>query len=666
MRREAAVFPTTLFLLLAASTLPAQGQTRHPLDPLSWEEHWIVLETLRAADRYNDSTRLSLVLLEEPAKDQVWGWRPGQTLPRRARAVVKQQARAYEALVDITANRVLSWTELRGMQPSWLGEEFESAVEEVKKNPEFIAAMRKRGITDLTFIDCGGGPPGYFGLPEQEGRRVAYVSCTDVRRVRNHWPRNIEGLDVVVDMDTKKVLRVVDEGVVPATTTTAEYFEDAIGPLRASASPMKIEQPLGPGFKREGHRIEWDSWSFHVRPDQRVGMIISTVRFRDGERERPVLYQGSLSEIFVPYMDPSFSWYARNFLDAGEYSVGGLIKALEPGIDCPDNAVYMPQLVIRDNGRPNTVERAICLFERMAGDMIWRHADATVEGRPKRDLVVRSAAVLGNYDYVFDWVFQQDGTIRVAVGATGINEIKIVRDKNTIVAASNGNDGNGNSGARADRADQYGRFVGENLVAVNHDHYFNFRLDLDVDGAANSFVRDRMQTKQLPSDHPRRSVWVVNSEFAKAERDAQLNVDMHQPSLWRVVNPTSSNHVGYNTSYQLAPGMSIETLLTANDYPRRRAGFIDHHLWVTPFRADERYAAGVYPTLSKPGEGLPKWTSANRSIENTDIVLWYTMGMHHVARAEDWPVMPVSWNSFELKPFDFFNGNPALKAAKRH
>jgi primary-amine oxidase len=65
-------------------------------------------------------------------------------------------------------------------------------------------------------------------------------------------------------------------------------------------------------------------------------------------------------------------------------------------------------------------------------------------------------------------------------------------------------------------------------------------------------------------------------------------------------------------------------------------------------------------TLSPRGEGLPKWTAANRSIADTDLVVWYTFGMHHVPRAEDWPVMPVAWSSFELRPFDFFAANPAL------
>jgi primary-amine oxidase len=221
-------------------------------------------------------------------------------------------------------------------------------------------------------------------------------------------------------------------------------------------------------------------------------------------------------------------------------------------------------------------------------------------------------------------------------------------------------------GAHGDaRADAYGRFVDDHIVAVNHDHYFSFRLDMDVDGPVNTVVKDALRTERLPDGHPRRSIWVVDGSTLRTEADAKLKMDMHRPALWRVMSRDDRNRNGYATSYQLVPGMSIETLLTEDDWPRRRAGFIDHHLWVTPYRADERYAAGMYPTLSEPGQGLPQWTSQNRRIDDTDVVLWYTSGMHHVVRAEDWPVMPVAWNTFELRPFDFFGGNPALRAPVR-
>jgi primary-amine oxidase len=72
------------------------------------------------------------------------------------------------------------------------------------------------------------------------------------------------------------------------------------------------------------------------------------------------------------------------------------------------------------------------------------------------------------------------------------------------------------------------------------------------------------------------------------------------------------------------------------------------------------YAAGDYVKSAQPGEGLPKWITANRSIENRDIVVWYTMGITHVPRVEDWPVMPVHRAGFQLIPAGFFSRNPAL------
>jgi primary-amine oxidase len=354
-------------------------------------------------------------------------------------------------------------------------------------------------------------------------------------------------------------------------------------------------------------------------------------------------------------MDPSFDWRRRNFFDAGEYNSGGFAKPLLRGTDCPENAVYMDGLMATDQGRPRTVANALCVFERESGDMAWRHLSEDPESRKKRDLVVRSNAVVGNYDYVFDWTFQQDGSIRVSVGATGIAEVK-----SSSVAKADDRPAASGSGPAPEPADAYGRFVDRNLIAINHDHYFSFRIDLDVDGPTNSFIADHLVTKTLPPDNPRRSIWVREPMVLRTEGDAMLHADMQHPALWRVTSANQKNHVGYPTSYQLMPGMSSPTLLTPDDYARQRAGFIDHDLWVTPYRYDERYAAGDYPTLSTAGQGLPAWTKANRSIDRTDIVLWYTIGMHHMVRAEDWPVMPVLWHSFELRPFDFFDRNPAL------
>ncbi len=77
---------------------------------------------------------------------------------------------------------------------------------------------------------------------------------------------------------------------------------------------------------------------------------------------------------------------------------------------------------------------------------------------------------------------------------------------------------------------------------------------------------------------------------------------MHRPALWRVVSNEARNHVGYATSYQFVSGHNVHTLLSEDDYPRRRAAFIDHHLWVarcsastTPARAGAPRRCGRAP-----------------------------------------------------------------------
>lgn len=644
-----------LFLFFSVYQFANGQQAKHPLDPLTWQEYWTVLEVLQTSDHLDADTRFSHINLVQPDKSFVWQWSKNQDLPRVAFAVVHQKEKTFKAHVNLITRKLEDWKELKGIQPTWLEQEFGSMTEKAKKHPEFIAAMKKRGYDDLTFIEGYFWPPGYHDTEEQRGRRIAHSIWMDVRNVRNTWAREIEGLTVVVDMNTEEILRVVDEGVVPAPEINIDFDPASIPSVREVPGPIFITQPQGAGFTLDGYTVEWQKWKFHVRPDHRVGIILSTVTYADGEDHRKVLYEGYMSEIFVPYMDPSFGWAYRNFIDAGEYTAGGLTKPLLKGLDAPDYAHYMDGLVLQDNGRPSPVANLIAIFERESGDPSWRHYSSSMEpeSRVKRDLVLRCAAVLGNYDYIFDWIFQQDGSIKVQVGATGIAEAKASIQKDASTPMENKNPG-----------DTYGRFVDPHVVAVNHDHYFSYRLDLDVDGETNSLLLDRLRTEMLPKENPRRSVWITKPMIAKTESEAKMKINLDTPALWRVISSNRKNHVGYPTSYQLMPGMTGNTLLSEDDYPRKRVGFINYHLWATPFNKNERFAVGDFPTLSLPDQGLPEWTSANRSIEKKDIVLWYTIGMHHMVRAEDWPVMPVLWHSFELRPFDFFNGNPALDIPK--
>jgi len=646
--KSTGILATFSFALLAMVATPAAGQAaKHPLDGLTVDEYWAVNETLKASGHVDSKSRY-YVALHEPPKEEVLAWKPGQPFRREALVVVKQGPNTFEAVVDAKDRKLISWKEVKGVQTPLTEEEKSAAVDAVKENPEWQAALRKRGITDYDTLYCEGDGYGYFGTLEEQGRRLVYVGCRDRRRewAATGLQRTVEGLTAIWDANERRVLRVIDTGVVslPPPPTNSDF-----GQVREIPTPITVQQPLGPSFRVDGNEVSWQKWNFHFRFDQRGGLVVTNVRYMDGNKARSILYEGSLTEVFVSYMDSAEGWWESSFFDLGERFGGVLSSPLEPGADCPENSTYFEQVYASEKGMPMRIPRAACLFEQYGGDFAWRHtwAGGAVETRRQRDLVLRTIGNYGNYNYAFDWVFRQDGTIKVRVGLTGLDQ------EETVASRTAAHDPNGH-------ADAYGRFIAENAVGINHDHFFSFRLDFDVDGTANSFVRDRLITKRLPADIPRKSMWVVKSEVARAEQQAKLRISMGQPEIWRVINPNVKNAMGYPVGYEIVPGENATSLLLPEDYPQRRAGFTDYQLWVTRYQENERYAAGDYPTLSRGGDGLPAWTKANRGIEDTDIVVWYTMGVHHVPRSEDWPVMPTVWHEFELRPVNFFARNPAL------
>jgi len=641
-----------VLLFLTATARGFAADVRHPLDPLTAEEISTTVSVLHDAGKVDDSARYPHILLAEPPKKAVLEWKPGDAIPRRALAIVRKGRDTFEAVVDLRAQKVDSWEARPGVQPSFLIEEFLGIADIVKQDPAWQAAMRKRGFDSFDRVFCAPLSPGWYGVKEEENRRLVRSTCFDTSDTKNFWGRPIENLVAVVDLDEKKILTLVDEGVVPVPRSPVDYDEKAAGkPLERK--PIVTGYAKERGFQVAGSEVAWERWKFHVRSDPRAGLVLSLVSFRDGERQRSVLYEGSLSEIFVPYSDPSGGWYFRTYLDAGEYGAGKLAVPLVEGADCPPNAVYLSDVLADDHGKPQVREKVACVFEREAGDVAWRHYDLLTdssESRRARDLVVRQIAAVGNYDYVFDWTFREDGTIKVGVGATGIAEVKGVAPKNAAEAG----------GAKAAA---YGRYVDDHLVATNHDHFLSFRLDVDVDGSDNSFVTDELGA-HAPTVGPRKSIWTAETKTRKRELDARMHMSMEHPAFWRVVNPSVLDARGYPVSYEVMPGHTAMSILSPQDFPSKRAGFADYTLWVTAYSPNERWAAGDFPNRSRGGDGLPRWTKANRSIENADVVLWYTVGFHHVVRPEDWPVMPTSAHEFELRAFGFFDRNPALDLSK--
>ena len=642
---------TSAVALVFAVTLPTWSQSaKQPPDGLTASEIWTAYEVLQASRKVDADTRFPMVQLHEPPKEEVLAWKPGQALRREAFLVVRQGPQAFEAVVDVNGKKLVSWTEMKGVQPNMPGAEEAEMGGAVKRDPEVQKALKLRNISDPWNVACGGAfAEGYFDIAKEQGRGLLQFVCLKRFGALGNWGP-ITGLSILWDDNAKKVVRVIDTGVVPLMKADRNYYAETAAATREAPSPLAVQQPQGPSF-RLGQSVNWQRWNFHFRMDRRVGLVVTNVAYQDGDKLRSILYEGSLSELFMAYMDASEDWVWATFFDIGE-SGDGFSSSLEVGDDCPDNALYFDQAYADWHGIPRVSPRAACLFEEPSGSMAWRHDNGSVvESRKMRNLVLRTIGTFGNYDYICDWIFQQNGAIRVRVGASGQDNISAVKSRTAAEDAA-GLDG------------RYGRFIAENTIGINHDHFFSFRLDFDIDGTANSFVRDKIQMTRLPPDSLRKSLWVAEPETAKTEEQAKARMSIEKPENWRIINPNVKSSVGYPVGYELMPGDNAMSLLVPEDYPQKRAGFTDYHIWVTPYRENERYAAGDYPTRSKGGDGLPAWTKANRPIDNTDIVLWYTMGFHHVPHSEDWPVMPTVWHEFELKPVNFFNHNPALDLPK--
>ncbi|MGC2398366.1 MAG: hypothetical protein WA510_01220 [Acidobacteriaceae bacterium] len=655
VRSSILVWVAVLLCSLSAAALPPA--VYHPLDALTPAEYWVVYKALRDTGHTQEKTIFASVLLHEPDKQYVLNWKPGTPMERKADVVLYEKGRSYAALVNISTSKVESFEELKDLQAPFTDAEAYEVNEAIKHDPRIIAALKKRNITDLNLVTCYATPGGYIALPEQDGRRIGWGGCEyNIDSENGSEDREVGGIFFTVDMASKKVTRFTDYGVTPMPAVS-ELYDSVGGPAAPGTKPIVVSQPEGPSFTIKDGEVSWQNWHFRFRLDPRSGPIVNMASLDYQGKRRSVLYEGSLSEMYVPYMDPEETWNSHVFLDAGEYFMNtglGIPKPLQKGMDCPDYATYFSATFFHDNGTPFVRPQLACMFERTLGDPAWRHWEGiggpeSIAGRPGRELVFRTIAVVGNYDYILDWRFEQEGAITVAVGATGELEVKPVKDKMDMM----GKDPDGNPV-------EFGHLVAANTDGVDHDHFFSFRLDLDVDGTKNNFEVDKLVQYKLPASSARKTIWAMAPKCMDNESQAMQDISMQHPAMWRFVNPETKNDLGYPTSFEIMPGLTGVSLLSLDDWPQKRAGFSDHQLWVTPYDAKERYAAGVYVSGSKGTDGLPAWIKQKRNIMNTDIVAWYTMAFHHVPRPEDWPQMPTMWHDFTLRPFDFYSKSPLM------
>ena len=632
----------------------------HPLDGLTGAEYQRINEILRAGELAGDTTLYPLIELIEPPKAEVLGWTEGDMLDRRAMVHLTNADNSgfIEAIVNLTSGEIEQSGPTAG-QPMVLFAEFANAMTAALEHPDMVAGLERRGLTpDQVF--CLPLTAGNFFAEEDQGTRLMKVPCYVLPDGSNFYAKPVENIYAVVDLQSGQALRVIDEGNVAIGQdgwgyTGAEI--EARVPQRAAMNPAVLTQEGGPNYRYEDGALEWDMWRMRLRVDKRPGPVLSNIDVKDGEEWRTLLYQAHLSEVFVPYMDPSSGLYWRTYMDSGEYGFGLFLSPLVAGIDCPAYATFLPALIAGDDGQPLEIPDAVCIFERNIGDPAWRHFEVfaqgpdqytPAEGRPATELVVRTASEVGNYDYLIDYRFKQNGQMEIKIGATGLDGVKGV-DATSMDDPS----------AAQDTA--YGTLIAPNLVAANHDHYFNFRLDFDIDQPKNRFMTMDIVPAEVSAESPRRSMWKVEMNMPDSEADATYQVSAFKPRSFMLQNPDRKGPLGHRPGYMIHHGsVAYGPFDFQNDPPMIRNAYIENSVWNTVHDPAERYAGGKFALQSDGTDTLAQWVKEDAPLQDQDIVTWFTAGFHHVPRTEDWPVMSTEWKTVHIIPHNFFPMNPAI------
>jgi primary-amine oxidase len=631
-----------------------------PWDGLRPKEYAQAAGLLKAV--HGDAVMFTRISLRQPEKAVALAWQDGDTAQRGAEVTFLVAGKPRLARLDLTGNRIVSDAPMTGGQPMLSGTgELEPIVVKLSEHADVLAALAKRGVEPGQGICLPRTIGRFFTAQANPAReRLLRLDCFNIAGdgalgilpSTNLYARPIEGLAILYNITTDEIIEIKDTrlGNAPPHDLPTGEFNNGTRKVKHVAQ----SRPDGVNYKMTGSRIDWQGWQFRLRFDPRQGTVINRIGHQTESGFRSVAYEIAMSEMFVPYHDNDPNWFYRAYFDMGEYGFGNLATELQQA-DCPSHAQYLNVDLHLPDGSPMQSENRICIFEHDPGHPIWRHEEPllaivpgleTHQSRRATELVVRMVATIGNYDYYQDYVFGLDGRLRIRLISTGLDATKAVMSADL-------------SDPRAADETATGTLIAPHRLAVNHDHYFSYRIDMDVDGQANNFERHMLRAAKPAAGAPRRGLWEVVPGRIATEKQAQTDMSAKRPAVLLFANEARQNAMGYDTGYQLMMP-NVKPLVTPMDETFKRAYFVQKNLWVTRFKRDEIFATGVSTNQSAPWLGLPEYIADNEQLENTDIVGWATMGFHHVPMAEDWPVMPSKVDEIVLKPRNFFDRNPAI------
>ncbi|KAI7861384.1 copper amine oxidase [Spinellus fusiger] len=646
------------------STYPMKEPAcHHPLDQLTAKE---ITRVANIVQQSNPDMNIifNTITLKEPSKELMLsflGWNTKESrvnhIEREAITIVleKPSMKCYKGVVSLDFDLLKTFKCVPDVQPLLTTDDMFEIEKIVIADKGVIAECRELGVHDMSMI---------IADPWAIARHSAYKDRTNRLAQALMYMRTCENdnqyahpLDFVpiIDIGLMKVINI--ERIKPRDSQfnrpkiplqNHNYLPEFIGEENfcKDLKPISIQQPEGVSFKVDGTVIDWQNWNMKISMNYREGLVIHNVSYLDGEKKRPLFYRISLSEMVVPYSDPSNPYNRKHAFDVGEYGLGLCTNTLNLGCDCLGSIYYFDAVFNDHKGNPLIVPNAVCLHEEDNG-ILLKHTEyrtnASYTIRSRR-LVISQIVTVANYDYGLYYYFYQDGSFQYEVKATG--------ELNTHVLAEDETPGG------------YGVIVAPQINAQSHQHLFTMRIDPMIDGINNSVCQVETSGVPYPTGHPNNiygNGFQTKTEILKDTIEAQKSYNLNTSRFWKIINenyihPYSETPVGWKIySHHQVILLALDDSVVA-----QRAGFSKKTLWVTPYDEDQMFAGGFYCNQSDGNDGVEKWAKEGQSIRNRDIVVWFTFGITHIPRVEDFPIMPVEKCGFYMKPSNFFIRNPSI------
>ncbi|KAK3550982.1 hypothetical protein QTP70_011457 [Hemibagrus guttatus] len=418
---------------------------------------------------------------------------------------------------------------------------------------------------------------------------------------------------------------------------------------RTNIHGPKLVEPQGTRYQVDKNFVEYAGWSFAYRVRSSAGLQIFDLRF-NGER---IAYEISLQEAIAFYSGDTPAAMQTKYIDAG-WAMGTSDFELAPGIDCPEIATFVDMYHFYDTDKPVRYKNALCIFEMTTGMPLRRHFNSNFQGGynffgglENHVLVIRTTSTVYNYDYIWDFLFYQNGVMESRVSATGYIHATYFTENGL----------------------NYGTRVYNYVLGNLHTHLVHYKVDLDIAGRDNSFESIDLKyvnfTNPWSSQHTIKQSTISRTQH-ETERSAAFRFGKKFPRYLHFYNPNQKNKWGHQRGYRIQFNSHAYSVLPRGWREENGIPWSRYPLAVTRHKDNEPTSSTIY-TQNNPWEPIVSFEDYirnNENIVNQDLVAWVTVGFLHIPHSEDIPNTATPGNSvgFFLRPFNFFNEDPSLSS----